>query len=130
MVAMNLQTLLQGRRLDSTGEGTSFYDSTKPLPPDLRDDINIVGVPLTAICNAAYSDPRQRQLFKNIIYVGALSALLGIESEVTDQLIADEFATKPKLIKPNLEALALGRDHALANPRAAGAADPPGRQGR
>ena len=28
------------------------------------------------MCNETYSDARQRQLFKNIIYVGALSALL------------------------------------------------------
>jgi 2-oxoglutarate ferredoxin oxidoreductase subunit alpha len=114
MVAMNPQTFFKDVASIDRG-GYLFYDSTKPLSPDLRDDINIVGVPLTAICNATYSDPRQRQLFKNIIYVGALSALLGIESAVTDQLIADEFAGKPKLIKPNLEALALGRDHVLAN---------------
>jgi 2-oxoglutarate ferredoxin oxidoreductase subunit alpha len=36
-------------------------------------------MPLTEICNATYSDPRQRQLFKNIIYVGALSVLLDID---------------------------------------------------
>jgi 2-oxoglutarate ferredoxin oxidoreductase subunit alpha len=36
-------------------------------------------VPLTEICNREYSDPRQRQLFKNIMYVGALSALLDMD---------------------------------------------------
>ena len=45
-----------------------------------RDDITVIGMPLTAICNATYADPRQRQLFKNIAYVGALSVLLGIEA--------------------------------------------------
>ena len=44
-----------------------------------RDDITVIGVPLTAICNREYTDPRQRQLFKNIIYVGALSALLDMD---------------------------------------------------
>jgi 2-oxoglutarate ferredoxin oxidoreductase subunit alpha len=70
-------------------------------------------VPLTAICNATYTDPRQRQLFKNIIYVGALAALLGIEEETISQLIAEQFPGKERLIKPNLEALALGREAAL-----------------
>ena len=45
----------------------------------LRDDIVALGMPLTEICDREYTDPRQRQLFKNIIYVGALAALLDIE---------------------------------------------------
>ena len=45
----------------------------------LRDDIVVLGMPLTEICNTQYTDPRQRQLFKNIIYVGALGALFDIE---------------------------------------------------
>ena len=74
MVAMNPQTWDQDVAAIEPG-GYLFYDSTKPLPPSkFRDDINVIGVPLTAICNAAYTDPRQRQLFKNIIYVGALAA--------------------------------------------------------
>ena len=58
--------------------GYLFYDSTRALPKSkFRDDINVIGIPLTEICNSTYTDPRQRQLFKNIIYVGALSALAG-----------------------------------------------------
>ncbi len=112
MVAMNPQTFAKDVASIEPG-GYLFYDSTKPLHPGMRADINVMGLPLTAICNAAYTDPRQRQLFKNIIYVGAVAALIGIEPEVTDQLVAEEFAAKPKLIKPNLEALAMGRAHAL-----------------
>ncbi|HEY5071938.1 MAG TPA: 2-oxoacid:acceptor oxidoreductase subunit alpha [Caulobacteraceae bacterium] len=114
MVAMNPQTFAKDVASIEVG-GYLFHDSTKPLPLGLRSDINIIGLPLTAICNAAYSDPRQRQLFKNIVYVGALSVLLGVEAAVTDQLVAEEFKAKPKLIKPNLEALAMGREQALAN---------------
>ncbi|MGH7023708.1 MAG: 2-oxoacid:acceptor oxidoreductase subunit alpha [Caulobacteraceae bacterium] len=113
MVAMNPQTWKKDIASIEPG-GYLFYDSTKPLPPEgLRDDITLLGVPLTAICNRAYTDPRQRQLFKNIIYVGALTALLGVEEEVTDQLVAEQFPGKERLIKPNLEALAMGRRAAL-----------------
>ena len=74
MVAMNPQTWDADVASIEPG-GYLFYDFTKPLPPSkFREDIQIVGVPLTAICNGAYTDPRQRQLFKNIIYVGALAA--------------------------------------------------------
>jgi 2-oxoglutarate ferredoxin oxidoreductase subunit alpha len=112
MVAMNPQTWDQDVASIEPG-GYLFYDSTKPLPPSkFRTDIEIIGLPLTAICNAAYTDPRQRQLFKNIIYVGALAYLIGIETEVLETLVREEFGSKPKLIDANLEALALGRDGA------------------
>ena len=114
MVAMNPQTWDQDVASIEPG-GYLFYDSTKPMPPSkFRTDIEVLGLPLTAICNAAYTDPRQRQLFKNIIYVGALGYLLGIEDEVFDTLVREEFSSKPKLIDSNLRALALGRDEAAA----------------
>ncbi|MCC7255003.1 MAG: 2-oxoacid:acceptor oxidoreductase family protein, partial [Dokdonella sp.] len=73
MVAMNPQTWDADVAEISPG-GYLFYDNSKPLPKSkFRDDVNVIGVPLTEICNATYSDPRQRQLFKNIMYVGALS---------------------------------------------------------
>jgi len=112
MVAMNPQTWDADVASIEPG-GYLFYDSTKPLPAEkFRKDINVLGIPLTAICNAAYRDPRQRQLFKNIIYVGALSYLLGTEVEVFETLIREEFAAKERLIPPNLEALHMGRDEA------------------
>jgi 2-oxoglutarate ferredoxin oxidoreductase subunit alpha len=93
--------------------GYLFYDSTKPLPPSkFRDDIHVIGVPLTAICNEAYKIPRERQLFKNICYVGALSHLINIDPAVVEQLLKEEFASKPKLIPANLAAFTLGRDWA------------------
>ncbi|MGZ5650124.1 MAG: 2-oxoacid:acceptor oxidoreductase subunit alpha, partial [Usitatibacter sp.] len=93
--------------------GYLFYDSTKPLPQSkFRDDIHVVGMPLMEICNATYSDPRQRQLFKNIIYVGALSTLLDIEAAEVEKLIAEQYRGKEKLLEPNLKALHMGRDFA------------------
>ncbi len=115
MVAMNPQTWDKDLAEIEPG-GYLFYDSTKPMPPEkFRSDINVIGVPLTAICNAAYTDPRQRQLFKNIIYVGALAALLDIETEVFEKLIEEQFPGKARLIQPNFEALHMGRDYVKQN---------------
>jgi 2-oxoglutarate ferredoxin oxidoreductase subunit alpha len=112
MVATNGQTLKQDFEEVLPG-GYFLYDNTKPLPPGLkRDDIHLIGIPLTEICNAEYSDPRQRQLFKNIIYVGALSYLLDIDFEVFQQLVQDQFRGKEKLITPNIHALELGYRYA------------------
>ena len=110
MVAMNPQTWDKDVAEIEPG-GYLFYDSTKPMPPSkFRPDINVIGVPLTAICNAAYTVARERQLFKNIIYVGALASLLGIEIAVIEQLLAEQFEGREKLIKANIDALHMGRD--------------------
>jgi 2-oxoglutarate ferredoxin oxidoreductase subunit alpha len=115
MVAMNPQTWDKDVAGIDAG-GYLFYDSTKPMPSSkFREDITVIGMPLTEICNKQYSDPRQRQLFKNIMYVGALDALLGIETDVTEVLIKELYKGKDKLIAPNIEALHIGRDYAEKN---------------
>lgn len=111
MVCVNPQSMMQDVKSVKTG-GYFLYDNTKKLHPSfIRDDINYIGVPLMEMCNREYSDPRQRQLFKNIIYVGALTALLNIEFEVFEDLLADQFQGKEKLIAPNIKALQLGVDY-------------------
>jgi 2-oxoglutarate/2-oxoacid ferredoxin oxidoreductase subunit alpha len=115
MVAMNPQTWDKDVALIEPG-GYLFYDCTKPMPKSkFRDDITVIGVPLTAICNREYTDPRQRQLFKNIIYVGALSALLDMDVKVIEELIGEQFKSKEKLIGANVHAMHLGRDWAQMN---------------
>ena len=115
MVAMNPQTWDKDVAGIDAG-GYLFYDSTKPMPSSkFREDITVIGMPLTEICNKQYSDPRQRQLFKNIMYVGALDALLGIETDVTEVLIKELYKGKDKLIAPNIEALHIGREYAEKN---------------
>jgi 2-oxoglutarate ferredoxin oxidoreductase subunit alpha len=115
MVAMNPQTWDRDIAEIEPG-GYLFYDSTKTLPRSrFREDITVLGIPLTEMCNREYTDARQRQLFKNIMYVGALTALLGIEFGVVEKLIADQYRGKDKLIGANVNALKLGFDHATAN---------------
>jgi 2-oxoglutarate/2-oxoacid ferredoxin oxidoreductase subunit alpha len=112
LVAMNAQTFAQDVAALEPG-GYLFYDSSRPLPPaSMRDDIVILGVPLTEICAAQYSDPRQRQLYKNIVYVGALAALLDIDLAVMEKLAAERFKGKDKLIEANQRALRIGHDEA------------------
>jgi len=111
MVAMNPQTWGADVAEIEPG-GYLFYDSTRPMPASaFRPDINVIGVPLTAITNEAYTDARQRQLFKNIIYVGALSVLLDVDAEVFERLFAEQYKGKERLLDSNIQALHLGRDH-------------------
>jgi len=112
MVAMNPQTWDSDLKEIEPG-GYLFYDNSKPLPKSkFRDYINVIGMPLTEICNTTYSDPRQRQLFKNIIYVGALSALLEIDPAEIEKLFSEQYKGKEALLQSNVKALRLGRDYA------------------
>jgi 2-oxoglutarate ferredoxin oxidoreductase subunit alpha len=113
MVAMNPQTWDSDLAEIEPG-GYLLYDSTRPMPPDkFRADVQTLAVPLTELANAAYTDPRQRQLFKNIIYVGALSVLLDVDVEVFDTLFAEQYQGrgKERLLESNRQALQLGRDY-------------------
>jgi 2-oxoglutarate ferredoxin oxidoreductase subunit alpha len=115
VVAMNPQTWDKDVKEIEPG-GYLFYDNSKPLPKSkFRDDVNVIGVPLTEICNATYNDARQRQLFKNIIYVGALSALLDIDTAEIERLFSEQYKGKEALLQSNIKALRLGRDYASAH---------------
>jgi 2-oxoglutarate/2-oxoacid ferredoxin oxidoreductase subunit alpha len=115
MVSVNPQSLKKDIASVKPG-GYFVYDSTKKLYDEfLRDDINFIGIPLMEICDKEFSDPRQKQLFKNIVYVGALAKLLDISFEVIEQLLSEQFQGKEKLIIPNVKALNLGGDFIAQN---------------
>ncbi|MBW1634973.1 MAG: 2-oxoacid:acceptor oxidoreductase subunit alpha [Deltaproteobacteria bacterium] len=111
-VAVNSQTLY-GDYMDVRPGGYFIYDSTKPLPEKFqRDDISVIGIPLTTLCNEAFSNPKLRQLLKNIIYVGVLSSLLDLDFSVLTEAIKKQFKKKPKLAEPNILALEIGFSYA------------------
>jgi 2-oxoglutarate ferredoxin oxidoreductase subunit alpha len=115
MVAMNPQTWDADVKGIEPG-GYLFYDNTKPMQASkFRDDIVVVGVPLTRMTNEAYSNPRQRQLFKNIVGLGALAALLDMDVPCVEQLLAEQFKGRDKLIQANVQALHMGLDWVKAN---------------
>ena len=111
LVALNPQTY-QSDIKDVVPGGYLIYDNTMPRKFG-RKDVNIVGIPMATICAEYYDDPRQRQLFKNIVCLGALSILLKMDISIIKGLIKEEFQKKPKLIEPNIHALNLGRKYAL-----------------
>jgi 2-oxoglutarate ferredoxin oxidoreductase subunit alpha len=115
VLSVNPQSMAQDIQ-DVEPGGYFIYDNTKPLDLRLlRNDVNIIGIPLTLICNEQYKDPRQRQLFKNVIYVGALAALLDMDFKVLTDLVEDQFKGKEKLVLPNIHALELGHQYVRTN---------------
>lgn len=115
MVGVNPQSMKAD--VESVKPGGYFlYDNSKKLHDQyIRSDINYIGIPLMDICNTNYSDPRQRQLFKNIIYVGALAALFEIDFKELENLLSEQFKGKEKLIPANIQALQLGENYIQNN---------------
>ena len=113
MVAMNAETYAEDIESIKPG-GYLFYDNTKPLAANLqRSDIREIGMPVAALLQPAFTDLKQRGLFKNIVYLGALSALLDIDFEIITGMVATQYKGKDDLIQPNIHALEIGRQYAL-----------------
>ena len=113
MVAMNPQTYKEDLEEVVKG-GWLLYDETMPRVWG-RSDITILGLPIAEICAKHWSDPRQRQLFKNMVYVGALTALLDMDLKVVEHSVGEQLKGKEKLVSANMKAVQLGREYAQAN---------------
>jgi 2-oxoglutarate ferredoxin oxidoreductase subunit alpha len=115
LVGVNPQSMARDIQAVKPG-GYFVYDNTRPLyEAHHREDITYIGIPMMGLCMEHYDDPRKQQLFKNIVYVGALTALLDIDVEAVKQIVREQFSKKPKLVPPNFKALGLGYDYAKAH---------------
>ena len=114
LVGVNPQSM--EKDIASVRSGGYFvYDSTKPLHPALmRDDITFLGVPMMKLAMEHFSQARQQQLLKNMVYIGALTALLQIDLEVVRAIIREQFGKKEALVKMNDTAVDLGYEYALS----------------
>ncbi len=112
MVAMNAETYNKDIREVSSG-GYLLYDSSWPRPTQLkRDDITILGVPMSRMCNDVFQGVRSRILLKNIMYAGVLAALLDLDVEVMKALLGESYSSKQSLLDSNVRALEIGYNYA------------------
>ena len=115
MVAMNAETY-QKDLTDTASGGYLIYDSTWPRNTLLsRDDVTILGVPLSKMCNENFPTARARILMKNVAYVGVIAALLDIDLDVIKQLLNETFRAKANLLDANQLAIDLGYNYAQEN---------------
>lgn len=113
IVAVNAQSYEKDVAAVRSG-GYLIYDNSKRLAPELiREDVHYIGVPMIAMCMEHFPEPRTQLLMKNMVYVGALSALIRLDIDILKQLIRDQFGEKEKLIAMNDKALMLGREYAM-----------------
>ena len=112
MVAMNAETYEEDVA-SIRPDGYLLYDNSKGLDSRLtRSDINHIGIPIAKLVLPEFQDPKQRQLFKNIVYLGALSELLNIDFSIITGMVSAQFKGKDQLIQPNIHAMEIGRSYA------------------
>ena len=115
VVALNPETYKRDVAAVRTG-GYLVYDSSWPLDAALvREGITIFGIPFGKICVEAFQGDRDRTLLRNIVYVGALAALLSIDMDIVGEMVREKFAKKQKLMDANFRAIQLGYDYATTH---------------
>jgi 2-oxoglutarate ferredoxin oxidoreductase subunit alpha len=89
--------------------GMVIHESTYPLSGDtLRDDLVYYAVPFNELAKANFSDGALRKYLINMIYVGVLGELLGIDEATVEASIAGQFKRKQKALATNVEAVRIG----------------------
>jgi 2-oxoglutarate ferredoxin oxidoreductase subunit alpha len=74
-----------------------------------RDDVVSYPVPMMGL--ARKINPKIAKLVTNIIYVGVLAEMLGIDQGALEDAVAKQFKGKASAIELNINALGLGRDY-------------------
>ncbi|HTE06678.1 MAG TPA: 2-oxoacid:acceptor oxidoreductase subunit alpha [Planctomycetota bacterium] len=111
-VAFNEATVAQDIALVTPG-GVLVIDEDMPHSKAVgRDDITIFVVPMAAIAKDFGPDPRLRKLLANMVYVGVVAELLGLDMAVLEQALADQFNGKAKVVKLNLDVVHAGVKYA------------------
>src|SRR5262245_9970225 len=115
VVAMNPSTYAQDVATVRPG-GYLLYDSSWPLDAELmRDDITVLGAPLGRMCVETFKGDRERTLLRNIVYTGAIAALVNMDMQVVEAALRETFGQKQKLLDANFTAVRLGYEYAQAH---------------
>ena len=115
VVALNPSTYAKDVASVTPG-GYLLYDSSWPLEPELvREGITILGIPFGKMCVDTFQGDRNRTLLRNIVYAGALAALLKFDMDIVGQLLVEKFSKKKALLDFNNTAIRLGYDYAKTN---------------
>ncbi len=110
IVCMNLATAHEDVKKAPPGAYV-VYDEPFGLKT-LRDDVHYFPVPFAKIVRDCCPNARLRKLVANMIYVGVVAHLIGIELESIDAALDKAFSSKPKAAELNKGAARAGLDFA------------------
>ena len=113
MVCMNAQTAREDVEGLSSG-ALCIYDA--PLNcRNIRNDVVFFEVPFSKLAADLAQDSKLRKLLTNMIYVGVVAELIGIDRAEIVNAITKQFKGKQKAIDPNVAAIDKGIEYAKAS---------------
>lgn len=96
--------------------GLILYDDSTPLPSHLeREGVQYLGVPANHLVQKLVPASPLRAKQRNMVYVGALAYLFGIDMEIIKAVLEDTFGKKPAVIESNLLCIDAGYRHMEEN---------------
>jgi 2-oxoglutarate ferredoxin oxidoreductase subunit alpha len=110
LVCMNSDTAVEDVRGAPPGAAV-VYEETLGLDKH-RTDVTLYPVPFQRLVKECCPDPKLRKLVVNMVYVGVLTHLLGIEEAEVERALAKAFSRKPKALELNRGAVQKGLEHA------------------
>ncbi|HST77758.1 MAG TPA: 2-oxoacid:acceptor oxidoreductase family protein, partial [Verrucomicrobiae bacterium] len=112
LVAMNAETAKEDVMSLIPG-AACVYDEPLNLNA-LRSDISFYPVPFDKLVGPVCPDAKLRRLVKNMLYVGVVDFLLGIDLNESEEAVAKQFGKKKKAAELNIAAVRAGHDYAKA----------------
>lgn len=115
VVCLNPSTYLQDIPRCRPG-GVIIYEKEYPLTGAAkRSDVTYYPVPFSHLAARKISDAKLKKPLTNMIYVGVLAELLGIEQQAVEGAIRHQLRSKEKAVAANLEAVEIGRAYVREN---------------
>ena len=112
LIAMNPETAREDVMSLASGAAV-VYDEPLNLS-SLRSDLTFYPVPFDKLVGPVCPEAKLRRLVKNMIYVGVIDALLGIDLAQSEKALVKHFARKKKAAELNTAAIRAGADYARA----------------
>ena len=115
LVALNAATWRTDVAAVKAG-GVVIHEATYPVAGETkRDDLTYYAVPFNELAKAHVKDGALRKYLLNMIYVGVLGELLGIDEATLEAAVTTQFKRKPAAVTTNMDAVRLGASYAREN---------------
>ncbi|HYJ33217.1 MAG TPA: 2-oxoacid:acceptor oxidoreductase subunit alpha [Candidatus Binatia bacterium] len=113
LVAMNPETSVAD--IAAMGPGSVIVMNQGLPAPKKPEGVTVHAIPFDAMAQPLVPDPKLRRLVVNMVYVGVLAQILGIDRAEVERALEAQLGRKPKALAMNRAAVDAGFDFAAAN---------------